>query len=62
MQKNWVRFSFRIFKQTGKQARFPELVEFVQGEAEEANSLYVKVLYGASKRSAKQMVVFGTGK
>ena len=64
MQKDWVRFSFRIFKQTGKQARFPELVEFMQGEAEEANSLYGKVLYGASKRSAggaKQMVVFGTG-
>ena len=64
MQKDWVRFSFRIFKQTGKQACFPELVEFMQGEAEEANSLYGKVLYGASKRSAggaKQMVVFGTG-
>ena len=64
MHKDWVRFSFRIFKQTGKQARFPELVEIVQGEAEEANSLYGKVLYGSSKRSAgsaKQVVAYGTG-
>ena len=26
-----------MFKQIDKQARFPELIEFVQGEAEEAN-------------------------
>ena len=29
MQRYWFRFSLRVFKQSGKQAMFSELVEFV---------------------------------
>ena len=39
MQSDWVRFSYRVFKQSGKQARFPELAEFVKNETEEVGQL-----------------------
>ena len=50
-QKDWAKWSYQEFKTTGRQARFEELVRFVQDEAAEANSLYGQVVYGNLKQS-----------
>ena len=50
-QKDWAKWSYHEFKTTGRQARFEELVRFVQDEAAEANSLYGQVVYGNLKQS-----------
>ena len=52
MQVDWVKWSYQLFKQTGVQAKFSELVMFVRNEADEANSLYGKIFYDSFK-SAK---------
>ena len=48
MQRDWVNWSYKHFKQAGSQAKFPELVEFVREQSDEANSLYGKVFYSMS--------------
>ena len=66
MQREWVRWAFRVLKTTGHQAKFKELVEFVRHESDEANSLYGKSFYSGSKPlmcsqpSAKRSSSFGT--
>ena len=66
MQREWVRWAFRVLKTTGHQAKFKELVEFVRHESDEANSLYGKSFYLGSKPlmcsqpSAKRLSSFGT--
>ena len=67
MKRDWVKWSFNVLKQTGKQAKFSELVEFVRNESDEANSLYGKALYTAAattrppiKSSVKRTSAFGT--
>ena len=50
-QKDWAKWSYQEFKTTGRQARFEELVRFVQDEAAEANSLYGQVVYRNLKQS-----------
>ena len=50
-QKDWAKWSYHEFKTTGRQARFEELVRFVQDEAAKANSLYGQVVYGNLKQS-----------
>ena len=40
MQRELVRWAFRVLKDTGQQAKFKELVEFVRHESDEANFLY----------------------
>ena len=50
-QKEWAKWSYQEFKMAGRQARFEELVRFVQDEAAEANSLYGQVVCGNLKQS-----------
>ena len=51
MQRDWVRWSFRMLQDTDYQAKFPELVRFIRNEADEVNSLYGKILYSRPKRT-----------
>ena len=50
MQRDWVRWAFGVLRDTGKQAKFRELVEFVRCESEEANSLYGRSFFSGSKQ------------
>ena len=50
MQREWVRWAFGVLRDTGKQAKFRELVEYVRGESEEANSLYGRSFFSGSKQ------------
>ena len=49
MQRDWVKWSYQTFCNYGKQAKFPELVEFVRRESDEVNSLYGKVFYSTKR-------------
>ena len=49
MQRDWAKWSYQEFKTAGRQARFEELVRFVQDEAGEANLLYGQIVYGNLK-------------
>ena len=51
MQRDWVRWSFETFKNSGNQAKFPELVQFVRNESDEANSLYGRALFNTGLKS-----------
>ena len=56
MQREWVRWAFRVLKDTGAQAKFRELVEFVRHEADEANSLYGRSFFSSMRsRTFTQM-------
>ena len=58
MQRDWVSWSYKHFKQADSQAKFPELVEFVREQSDEANSLYGKVFYGMSRQCNTQQQGF----
>ena len=49
MQRDWVKWSYQTFCNYGKQAKFPELVEFVRRESDEVNSFYGKVFYSTKR-------------
>ena len=65
LRTEWVKYSYRYQKHTGRHAKFPEFVNFVREEAEEANSLYGRSVYKMNKASSSQSsvsrrnVVFG---
>ena len=64
-QREWVRWAFRVLKDTGQQAKFKELVEFVRHESDEANSLYGRSFFSLSKPpnslpAPKKSAAFGT--
>ena len=50
MQKDWIKWSFKVLQETGKQAKFSELVNFVRNEADKVNSLYGRAFYDAKKQ------------
>ena len=50
MQKDWIKWSFKVLKETGKQAKFSELMDFVKNKADEVNSLYGRAFYDAKKQ------------
>ena len=65
MQREWVRWAFRVLKDTGQQAKFKELVEFVRHESDEANFLYGRSFFSVSKPpnsrpALKKSAAFGT--
>ena len=51
VQRDRVKWSFRVLQDIGYQAKLPELVRFIRNEADEVNSLYAKILYSRPKRS-----------
>ena len=51
MQRDWVRWSFETFKNSGNQAKFPELVQFVRNESDKAKSLYGRALFNTGLKS-----------
>ena len=51
MQRDWIKWSRKVLKETGKQAKFSELVDFVKNEADEVNSLYGRAFYSAATQS-----------
>ena len=59
MQVDWAKWSYCVFKETGQQAKFSELVQFVRNESDEVNSLYGKLVYG-SRKYPKEAAVFST--
>ena len=59
MQIDWAKWSHRVFKETGQQAKFSKLVQFVRNESDEANFLYGKLEYG-SRKHPKEAAVFST--
>ena len=65
LRTEWVKYSYRYQKHTGRHAKFPEFLNFVREEAEEANSLYGRSVYKMNKASSSQSsvsrrnVVFG---
>ena len=61
MRKDWIKWSFKVLKETGKQAKFSELVDFVKNKADEVNSLYGRAFYDAKKQvtpRSKKTAVF----
>jgi len=59
MQREWVRWAFGVLKETGQQAKFRELVEFVRHESEEANSLYGRSFFNGSGQQGVRSSVKG---
>ena len=57
LRTEWVKYSYRYQKHTGRHAQFPEFVNFVREEAEEANSLYGRPVYKINKASSSQSFV-----
>ena len=57
VRTEWVKYSCRYQKHTGRHAKFPEFVNFVREEAEEANSLYGRSVYKMNKASSSQSSV-----
>ena len=56
VRTEWVKYSC-YQKHTGRHAKFPEFVNFVREEAEEANSLYGRSVYKMNKASSSQSSV-----
>ena len=46
MQRDCVKQSYQVLMKTGKQAKFNELIKFVQYESNEVNLLYGRAFYG----------------